>query len=1253
MTILTPDVLQHIRNCAKDEESYHQLTQLFEHHNARLRESLLQKEAQYRAVVEQQIELVCRYLPDTTLTFVNEAYCRFFNKTPEELIGHSLLPLLDEDKRQSVWQRIQEYVTNPQIEVGENTNRRHDGELRWMQWVRRPVLNHHNEVIEIQSVGRDITDLKNAQEALNRSEQRYRRLIEASPDGIMITRDAQVLYANPALVRLLGGEGPEDLQGKTVFDLLHPKYHDLIHERIETLGHDHEEASHRLEQYVRLDGRVLDVEIAITPIELDGQPASVTFVRDVSRFKQSEEALHGFQDQLRSLHRLSASLANAHSMDEFCRRAVEEGRAKLGFDRLGLWFLNEARTHIVGSYGTDPTGQTSDERGATYPLDENFAGTFFDANHYLAYRDGVDLVDDKGVVLGKGWNALTALWNGDEVIGFLSADNLLNGRPSSPNELEILILYGSTLGHLATRIRAEEALRASEEAEREFQQQLRALHEVSIELTGTPSFVALCQRAVELGRTRLGFDRMSLWFLDEHNSMQMQGSFGTDEHGQLRSEWQDRLSIEEADDAITRPILEGLRPAIINDDAPLFDDHRQMVGRGWVAGAGLRDGSRIIGCLYVDNFLNQKPPGRYLLEILKLYGSTLGHLATRKWAEEALRHSEQRYRAVFEGAGTGICVVDARGLPVSFNPVFQQMLGYEAEELYRTPFLQFTHPADRDKNSTLFQELIEGQRKHYQYEKRYICKDGSIIWVRISVSPFPGTDPDDKQVIALVENINEQKIAESKWQESEIRNRALLDAMPDLIFLSNTQGVFLDYHAPAEDQLLIEPQYFLNRHYADVLPAAVVAVTQPRLEALIATGQIQIFEYELTVGGEIKTYESRLIPYGSERVLSIVRDVTERKRAEQQLRESEERFRQIADNVDEVFFIRDMVNPRILYINPAYEKLWQRPREEIYTNPGSFIEVVVEEDRHKLSITFDRESYPDKLEAEYRIRRADGELRWMWTRYFPIRDEEGRVYRVVGIVKDVTERKQMEQSSFELSLQRERIRIIADFIRDASHQFRTPLSIINSKLYLVGKLNDPQARAVQLQGIQEQSDNILKLVESLVAMSRLDSDAILSALPINVNEMLRAIQARQQSTIAEKGIQLQVELTEPLPPIKGDIEQLYNACVHLLENALCYTPQGGYITIRSYRVATSQLAIDIEDTGSGITALDLPRIFDRFYRGEPAMSMPGFGLGLPLAKKIVERHGGHIEVKSQPGTGSTFTIVLPVLTVEPASLPQL
>lgn len=1228
MTTLRPEQLEIIRKCARDDESYAELRHLFEQ----------QHQSQAPAVVDLQMELVCRYLPDTTLTFVNEAYCRFFNQPADQLVGHSLLEFLDDDIAPAVQRSIEAYITNPDHVVNENAVRRYDGEVRLIQWTRQPVRNSHQELVEIQAVGRDITDLKQAEEALNRSEERYRRVIEASPDGILITRQATILYVNPALVRLLHGQHADELIGKSVFEILVPADHDFAQERITNLGHDQENVLRRRERYLRLDGECIDVEVSIDQIELDGQNATLTFVHDITHRVQMENAVHQFQDQLRALHQLGIRLSKAQTFADFCRQAVEDGRTTLGLDRMGLWLLNDARTHTVGSFGTDEHGNTIDERDVMYPIDDEFAGSLFGPSHNLSYRDQTDLVDHRGRVVGTGWSALTALWNGDEVIGFLSADNLMSQVPASASKLELLVLYGATLGHLATRIRAEEALRISEEAERDFQHRLRTLHEVSMELAKADSFDTLCRQAVEMGCRDLNFDRIGLWFTDDADQTLLHGSFGIDERGVVRDERGVHWHISDRTDSLTEPLLKGEATAAIMHDAILHDHQNQVVGHGWRACATLMDGSRLIGCIFSDNLISRKPAPRYVLELLKLYGATLGHLAVRQWANDALQRSEKRYRAIFEAAGTGICIVNTKGYPVSYNPMFRQMLGFTDAELRRRTFSDITHPDDRADNLKPFNQLLAGKIAHYRHEKRYVLKDGSDRWVRINVSAFPGEEPNENYVVAVVEDIHDQKLMEASLRESEARNRVLLDTIPDMFFILNTDGRFVDFHAPIESRLLTGPEQFLNRHYSEVLPPHISQQTDPHFKAVTENREMRAMEYTLPSNGEMRSYESRMIPYGDGGVLCLVRDITERIKAEEQLRESEARFRQIADHVDEVFFIRDPNSRQMLYVNPAYEKIWQRPRSELYADPQAFAKSV-----HQDDLQIVQSSYQNPGEdAEYRIVRSDGAVRWVWTRHTLIHDDTGKVVRVIGLVKDITERKQVEHNNLELSLQREHMRIIANFIRDASHQFRTPLSVINAKVYLAQRVATAEERQVHLQGIQAQSDNILKLVESLMSMSRLDGNTPLTLHTISLEQVLRAICNTYKSIADDGRLELALEIDPSLIPIQGDLDELHDAFSHLLDNAVRYTPEGGRVIVRASAQDDDHAIIEFEDTGSGIGDEDLPYIFDRFYRGGIAFSKPGFGLGLSLVKKVVERHNGQIRVRSEESKGSVFTLLLPV-----------
>jgi PAS domain S-box-containing protein len=193
-----------------------------------------------------------------------------------------------------------------------------------------------------------------------------------------------------------------------------------------------------------------------TPIRMIGAMQDVTErTRAEQALRGSEETARRFQEQLKTLHALSSELASAASFDDLCRMAVELGCSRLGFDRLGLWFIDDDPHFKVGSFGIDEHGNLRDERGirtriGTSSLPE---GVFFD-KFPMYSDDDAELYNDKGQVVGHGWNGMAALWDSERPIGYISADNLLSRMPASPYQMELLVLYGSTLGYLVVRQRA-------------------------------------------------------------------------------------------------------------------------------------------------------------------------------------------------------------------------------------------------------------------------------------------------------------------------------------------------------------------------------------------------------------------------------------------------------------------------------------------------------------------------------------------------------------------------------------------------------------------------------------------------------------------------------------------------------------------------------------------------------------------------------------------------------------------------------
>lgn len=338
-----------------------------------------------------------------------------------------------------------------------------------------------------------------------------------------------------------------------------------------------------------------------------------------------------FFEKLKRLHFLSLDLSRLQEFDELCRQAVILGREALGIDRMALFLVSEDREQFTGTFGTDDHGRLRDERDLVGKIaDDPFMIELLDSDKRTIYRLDAPLLDYWETV-GQGWNAMTAMWDGDALIGIIAADNLLNHAPLTTMMLELMNLYAETLGHLVTRKRTEQALREAEENNRLFVERLRHLHEVTMELALVDNLETLYRRAVELARTRLGFDRMGLFLFDD-DQQELVGTFGTDDHGQLRDERFFHQNLRQ------QPrIIEVLESRLFGKywlQTDLYDTGSR-IGKGWNAMAMLWDGDRGIGWLACDNLIKREPFNPNQFELLILYGAALGHLIARRRAEDA------------------------------------------------------------------------------------------------------------------------------------------------------------------------------------------------------------------------------------------------------------------------------------------------------------------------------------------------------------------------------------------------------------------------------------------------------------------------------------------------------------------------------------------------------------------------------------------------------------------------------------------
>jgi two-component system, sensor histidine kinase len=228
-----------------------------------------------------------------------------------------------------------------------------------------------------------------------------------------------------------------------------------------------------------------------------------------------------------------------------------------------------------------------------------------------------------------------------------------------------------------------------------------------------------------------------------------------------------------------------------------------------------------------------------------------------------------------------------------------------------------------------------------------------------------------------------------------------------------------------------------------------------------------------------------------------------------------------------------------------------------------------------------------------------------------------------------------------LQLEKERARLLTQFIQDASHEFRTPLSIINTSSYLLGRISKEPKQQVYLERIQEQSARIVGLVDRLILLARLDNTTALHVMPVVLNDLLQRRLEHKRRLLEEKNLVLCLELPDHPVTVSGNVEELSNAFTELIDNACQASHLGGmlYVTLQS---EDATAIITVQDNGIGIAEEDLPHIFERFYRVDTAHSTPGFGLGLPIAARIIDLHHGDIRIGSEPGQGTKVVVSLPV-----------
>ena len=352
----------------------------------------------------------------------------------------------------------------------------------------------------------------------------------------------------------------------------------------------------------------------------------------------------------------------------------------------------------------------------------------------------------------------------------------------------------------------------------------------------------------------------------------------------------------------------------------------------------------------------------------------------------------------------------------------------------------------------------------------------------------------------------------------------------------------------------------------------------------------------------------------------------------QSLKESETRFRALSEAAFEGVAIHN--KGKIMDANQAGLDIFGYAQSDI---SGLLLQDFLSPDSYGIAAKHMQEDYDQPYELVGLHKDGTMFPIEVQSKSIPYNDSQARVVSI----RDLTVRKQLERQELELKLEQARVELLTTFFQNASHEFRTPLTIISLATHMLGRIDDPERHQQKLTEINEQVERINNLVNTLQLMVKLDTNIEMDVQPVHVNTLLKDVIGSHKSEIDKKCQQLQLNLEPGLPTISADSKLLTYAFKAIFENAQRYTDESGMIQVQTH-LNSDHIHVHFQDNGVGMDEDALSRVFERFYRVDEAHTTAGFGVGLAIAKSIVERHQGTISAQSESGSGSTFTVKLPI-----------
>lgn len=621
-------------------------------------------------------------------------------------------------------------------------------------------------------------------------------------------------------------------------------------------------------------------------------------------------------------------------------------------------------------------------------------------------------------------------------------------------------------------------------------------------------------------------------------------------------------------------------------------------------------------------------------------------VSERKAAETALRESEERYREIFNNANYFIFTLDTASRITFAPPVIEQVAGYTREELLGAHISKLlTHEA-WERAQRMLALKLQGEAVSTQYETELICKDGHIIPIEINTSLIYKNGK-VVGVQGVGRDITERHQYAQSLRENEEKYRGLFESAGDLAYSTDLEGNFV----AVSETLLAATGYGRGelKLISQILSKDHLALAQ-RMTAAKLSGEKQVTRYEL----ELTARDGRIIPVELVSTLvykngvpigvqGIGRDIAERRRAEDMLRQSERKYRELMEQAAEAIFVTDPEWQRCEDVNQAACDLLGYTREEM------------------LQLDVGEIFHPDEMaggagkagaekagrvsHTKRRFRRKDGS-------YIPV-ELSSRMLpdgRLQAFARDISQWIERESALQKANIKAEAAsRAKSEFLANMSHEIRTPMNSVIGMARLALSREADVRQIGYLEKILMSGEHLLDIIDDILDFSKIEAGKMqIESTSFGLRGIMDNLASLMADRAAVKGLEFTMEIDPELPAqIQGDPLRLRQVLLNFIDNAIKFTSRG-VVQVNARKVSDekggSAVLFEVCDTGIGITPQEMAKLFQPFQQtdGSVTRKFGGTGLGLSISKRLVELMGGEAGVESEPGRGSTFWFKVPL-----------